>query len=64
MIAAPRDAIEAIIDKHPLLADLLSNEWLQLVAVEEDTCYRFTAVKTWDQLTPDVQPISVGHDLP
>jgi uncharacterized protein YbcC (UPF0753/DUF2309 family) len=51
VIAAPRDAIAAIIGKHEILEDLLTNGWLNLVAVEGGSYYRYTEQRTWDELS-------------
>ena len=50
VIAAPREAIEAIIAKHEVVADLLTNGWLQLIAIEHDDYYRYTEQQIWDEL--------------
>jgi uncharacterized protein YbcC (UPF0753/DUF2309 family) len=51
-LAAPRSAIEAIIDRHEMLRDLLVNGWLHLIAVESDGCYQFSE-NGWKKLTID-----------
>ena len=51
VIAAPREAIEAIIAKHSVVANLVNNGWVQLVAVENGGFYRYTEQRTWDELT-------------
>lgn len=50
VLVAPRVAIEAIIARHQLLKDLVTNGWLQLVAVDDDMHYRFTEQQVWDQI--------------
>ena len=50
MIAAPREAIESIIAKHDSIKNLLVNGWLQLIAIEDDTFYRYTQQQTWNEL--------------
>ncbi len=52
VIAAPRAMIEGVINRHEQLASLLANEWIQLVAVEDDSFHRFTCEKSWQQLEP------------
>lgn len=51
-IAAPRDAIQAIIDKHQAVADLIQNQWLFLFQwdVEQNEIWQFVAGQ-W-QLVP------------
>lgn len=51
VIAAPRDAIEAIIARHRNVANLVTNGWVQLVAVDAGRYYRYTQQQTWDELT-------------
>ncbi len=51
VLAAPRTAIESIVAKHELIANLLTNGWLQLIAIEDETCYRFTETRTWEELS-------------
>lgn len=48
VIETTRDAITRIIDKHPLVRDLVSNGWLSLVALEEDRFYRWTSAGRWE----------------
>ncbi len=52
VIAAPRDAIEAILRKHDTVANLVTNGWVQLVADDESGFARYTAAGTWEQLAP------------
>ncbi len=49
VIAAPRESIQRIIDKHELIASLIANSWLHLLAIEDDGCsYRYTAIGSWE----------------
>ncbi len=50
VIAAPREAIEEIIAKHKVVSNLVTNGWVQLVAVEDGGFYRYTEQRTWDEL--------------
>ncbi len=52
VIAAPAAAIEAIVARHTVLANLLTHGWVQLVAVDGGGFYRYTGQRTWDALTP------------
>ncbi|MBL6705409.1 MAG: DUF2309 domain-containing protein [Planctomycetaceae bacterium] len=54
VIAAPRSGIDDIVAKHALLEDLLSNDWLNLVAIDEGSFYRYSAIAGW-------QPISAAE---
>lgn len=51
VLAAPREAITSIVDKHELVRNLLANDWLQLIAVEEGAQYRHTPQLSWEELT-------------
>ncbi|MFT7638587.1 MAG: hypothetical protein ACI9G1_000311 [Pirellulaceae bacterium] len=50
VIASPREAIQAIIAKHEIVAKLLTNGWLQLISIEGGDYYRYTERQTWDEL--------------
>ena len=52
-IAAGRERIAAIIGKHTLLEQLVTNDWLTIIAVEEGRCFRLTRRLAW-------QPLHVG----
>jgi uncharacterized protein YbcC (UPF0753/DUF2309 family) len=52
VIVAPLDAIETVIARHNSVADLVTNGWVQLVAVENGKFYRYTRTMTWNELTP------------
>ena len=52
VIAAPRASIERIIDKHELVANLIVNGWLHLLAIDQKDVFRYTAKSTWEQLLP------------
>lgn len=47
VIAAPRSSIEAVINKHKLVADLLTQGWLHLVAID-DGMHRYTTDRRWE----------------
>ena len=50
IIAAPRQSIERIIDKHELLQNLLQGGWLHLVAADDGELYRYTTDGTWESV--------------
>ena len=50
VIAAPRDAVANIIERHENVCDLVTNGWLNLVVADEGRFYRFTPQRTWQQL--------------
>ena len=52
VIAAPRDAIEAILRKHETVANLVTNGWVQLLAADENGFARYTAAGNWEPLAP------------
>ncbi len=53
IVAAPRGMIDAVIQKHQLVKDLVDNRWLTLFATEDQghSFYRYTGELTW-QLQP------------
>ena len=52
MLAAPRAAIESVLQKHAHVSDLVRNGWMQLIAIEEGTLFRFTGQGRWEELSP------------
>lgn len=48
VIAAPRSSIARVIEQHELVANLITNGWLHLVAVEDGGVYRYTSHGTWE----------------
>ncbi|MCA9234745.1 MAG: DUF2309 domain-containing protein [Planctomycetales bacterium] len=60
VIAAPRTAIERIVNKHAAVRDLLVNGWLHLVAVEDDRYFRYTRRQAW--LPLHVEPPSTEDE--
>jgi uncharacterized protein YbcC (UPF0753/DUF2309 family) len=50
VIAAPRDSIQRVIDKHEMVANLIVNEWSHLVALEDGIAYRFSTEGFWEEL--------------
>lgn len=48
VIAAPRTSISRIIDKHELVAQLIMNDWLHLVALEDGQKFRYTSSGDWE----------------
>jgi hypothetical protein len=50
VIAASRDRIAAIVGKHPLLEQLVANDWLTIIAVEEGRFLRLTRRLAWQPL--------------
>lgn len=48
VIAAPRPSISRVIERHELVANLITNGWLHLVAIEDEGVYRYTAHGTWE----------------
>jgi uncharacterized protein YbcC (UPF0753/DUF2309 family) len=47
VIEAPRTAVERVIEKHRMVADLLENGWLTLLVREGDDFFRWTADGEW-----------------
>lgn len=50
VIAAPREMINRIVQKHKLVADLLNGAWVHLVAIEEGEMYRYAPQGTWEKV--------------
>jgi uncharacterized protein len=50
VIAAPREMIERVIAKHELVANLLNNAWLALVAIEDGRMVRYCENGNWEQV--------------
>ena len=42
VIAAPRESIDRIIEKHTSIKELLDNDWLNLIAIDNGSFYRYT----------------------
>lgn len=51
VIAAPRNAIEAVFAKHEDVASLVCNGWMKLIAIEGDSYYRFTQRHEWEAMS-------------
>lgn len=50
VIQAPRAEISKIIDKHEMVRQLVSNGWMQLIAIEGNTGFRFSRNGTWESI--------------
>ncbi|MEM6471209.1 MAG: DUF2309 domain-containing protein [Planctomycetota bacterium] len=50
VIAAPREAIAAIIERHEHVKELIENDWLHLIAVEGEQTFRYCD-QDWHQLS-------------
>ncbi len=50
VIAAPRDAIDRVIEKHEKIKSLLMGGWLQLIAIDGTTPFRFTETGEWEPI--------------
>ena len=48
VIAAPRAAVQHVVQKHELVRNLVTNGWVSLVAWEGNDFYLWSAQKTWD----------------
>ncbi|OOH82156.1 YbcC family protein [Leptospirillum ferriphilum] len=56
VIEAPREAIEDVIARHPLVRDLIENEWLFLFRIEDDPgLARREKNGSWSRMVPDGQ---------
>ncbi|MEM9825277.1 MAG: DUF2309 domain-containing protein [Planctomycetota bacterium] len=50
IIAAPRDSIQRVITKHPLLQDLLNGQWMHVIAIENDSFFQYAPDGDWVKL--------------
>jgi uncharacterized protein len=50
VINAPREMINRVIEKHQLVADLLTGGWLHLIAIDDQTTFRYTQAGEWEAL--------------
>jgi uncharacterized protein len=50
VIAAPREAIKQVVERHAALDQLLVNDWLKLVAIDDGRTYRLSRDRQWDEL--------------
>ncbi|MCA9187314.1 MAG: DUF2309 domain-containing protein [Pirellulaceae bacterium] len=50
VVAAPRNAIDVVLARHPQVESLAINGWLELVAVERGRSYRYTQRRMWEEL--------------
>lgn len=53
LIAAPRDAVGEILDRHDNVRYLVTNGWLNLVVIDEAKAYRYTPQRTWQLVEQD-----------
>jgi len=49
VIAAPKQAIQDVIDKHTLVEDLATGGWLNLIAIEDGKFYRYAEDGAWEK---------------
>jgi len=59
VIDAPREMIDRVIAKHQLVSDLLTGSWVHLIAIDEQTTYRYTLAGEWEPL--HIEP-AICHD--
>ena len=50
VICAPRASIEGVYQKHDLVANLVNNQWLSIVAVEEQGRYKLCSNGCWQEV--------------
>lgn len=52
VVAAPRESIVNVIEKHELVSNLITKGWLHMVAIEDDgSSYRYTENNQWQNLS-------------
>ena len=56
VIAAPRAAIERILERHEAIRHLAANHWLSLVAWDEEEFFRWSGQGVWEELAVDAIP--------
>ncbi len=64
VVAAPRERIDTILNRHDNVMQLAVNGWIHLVALDDGTFYRFTSHKTWQAITPPVSDGGESDDTP
>ncbi len=61
VIAAPRDSIDRVIEKHQVVANLVTGGWLHLIAIDQGDAYRYAADGSWQQvdtsMNQSLQPV-------
>ncbi|MXQ09525.1 DUF2309 family protein [Alphaproteobacteria bacterium GH1-50] len=62
-IEAPREAMSAILDKHPSVAALFDNGWLTLFALDDDgqMAWRYKPGGDWDQLPTQTRDVEAAR---
>lgn len=50
LVAASREAIKCVLSRNSAIEASLRNDWMQLVAFEESTYYRYTQTGDWEEL--------------
>ncbi len=50
VICAPRESIDRVVQKHELVANLVNNEWLSIIAIEGNARYRLVPNGVWEQV--------------
>ena len=64
LIAAPRTAIERVIANHPVVEHLLTNGWLNLIAVEDESFFRYGTNRSWIPVRSEAENVDrTGPDL-
>lgn len=56
VIAAPRTAIEAVLKKHQHVSDLVTHGWMQLIAIEDGSYFRYSRKQQWEEFTSKANP--------
>ncbi|MCA9113600.1 MAG: DUF2309 domain-containing protein [Planctomycetaceae bacterium] len=55
IIESTRTAVQQIIDRHVMVRDLVSNGWISLAVLEEESFYRWTSTGLWSLDSDDAQ---------
>jgi uncharacterized protein YbcC (UPF0753/DUF2309 family) len=60
LIAAPREAIGRVLEKHGMVKDLVDNGWLHLIAIEGGESYRY-ASEGWYAVASGARSVAGKH---
>ncbi len=56
VVAAPRETIGEILQRHTSVRDLITNGWIHLVACDEESFYRLTSNAMWEPVPTTARP--------
>ena len=64
LIEAPREAIGAIVERHPEVRALFDNRWLHLFALDDQgrMAWRYAGDLCWERVTPNIETTDKRHE--